>query len=133
MSIPDRYLDARLCFARDGFLWFTTKVPFESQWGDDWDDRPCGCNAGIPYSPHGSEEPHEVFCVAHCSSLEEANTDASAEWINKTGAAWLKHWNESTEIRAGETLVEVIRKVLRTDSGEIYIPYSWCVKEEKRC
>ena len=39
--------DYRLCFKKGMILYFTDN--FDKQWGDDWNDAPLDCNAGIPY------------------------------------------------------------------------------------
>ena len=48
--------DARLCYVKGSFAWFTTHDP-EQQTGDDWDDAPYEHNAEPPYEPCWHNEP----------------------------------------------------------------------------
>lgn len=80
----------KLCFVKDNFAYFTTK-PLSEQWGDDWNDIPYECNAGIPYEDDRSE----IIKVAYTGSLSTPSTvfrssEFSVEEINSGNIAWLR-------------------------------------------
>lgn len=89
--------------------YFTTQ-PLDKQWGDDWNDAPYDCNAGIPYrwdarrytkQPDGSyawvsspEPSWQIFMVEFTGPFETPrgvafNTPYSVEMINDGKIPWL--------------------------------------------
>ena len=58
-----KYLSYRLCYISEQDellsykLYFTDN--FDTQWGDDWNDRPANCNAESPYE----DETHRIYSL----------------------------------------------------------------------
>jgi hypothetical protein len=125
--------------------YFTTQ-PLAGQWGDDWNDAPYDCNAGIPYTwharrytkqPDGShawepnpEPPWRIFMVEFTGPFETPrgvafNTPYSVEMINGGKIPWL--WTETAQpeipvvIPAGVTF-SVFRKRVRRAGGTVGKP-----------
>ncbi len=116
--------DFKLCYVSGEWAWFTTQ-PVTEQWGDDWNDAPYECNAGLPYEykQGDSKPPYELMKVAFYSGLEApgdfGNSRWSVEQINRGSIAWLRTWDSKVNIFAGTTLPDFIGMVIAS-GGEIY-------------
>lgn len=135
-----------LCYAEEGWAWFTTK-PLMDQWGDDWNDAPYEHNAGRPYAPcwhredggecdcdickrdwHADGTPKwRVIRVGWTGDLvlpahDHMNSPWSVEDINAHAVPWLAcpPWcDHGVRIYAGATLEEFVGLVQRA-SGAVY-------------
>lgn len=97
------------------YAYFTSKE-LKDQWGDDWNDRPYDCNAGIPYDDKDTEIimvpfykpeslmlPHEICGAVNCAY--------SVEDINSGAVAWLYDREHKVSIQAGITPNEFFNKL----------------------
>ena len=110
-------MSRRLCFIKDNFAYFTDN--FESQTGDDWNDKPYQYNAGLP-STHSSSIKRIAFDSPLETPDEKYNKDFSVNEINSGVVPWLSGENENDSIYAGTRWEEFIDKVISLD-GEIYL------------
>ena len=138
----------KLCYIdKDNTAYFTTQ-DLNTQWGDDWDDRPYEHNAGIPYSPlkhyhtdGSSTKVHddwnedgtpkwELYKLKFESDILEKpsdyhwNSPYSVRDINAGVVAWLRgELSDHTMIviHAGTSIDEFKSKV-RQAGGTIYVP-----------
>jgi hypothetical protein len=65
-----------LCYVDRHELYFTTQA-LDRQWGDDWNDAPWWCNAGMPYLPHG---PRQVYTRDRGWHERSDYTDGVPNW-----------------------------------------------------
>lgn len=85
----------KLCYVREGVLYFTKK-DLEKQWGDDWNDKPYEHNAGEPYYDAPEDiavyrlemDESRVIIEEPCSNVD--NSIYSVEDINNRLVPWLK-------------------------------------------
>ena len=105
----------RLCYAEDNVLYFTD-IALNSQWGDDWNDAPYGCNAGRPYSVNDDEPTTDGRGHIKCVGFVEGDVyinragdygSFSVEQINRGTVAWLSSDNGS--LPAGSSIYSAIR------------------------
>lgn len=121
--------DPVLCYVDGGVLYFTTQ-PLAEQWGDDWDDAPYDCNAGLPSTPCDGEA-WEIIEVRYSGDFETPATYAynspwSVEQINQRRVPWLQTdrlspYTGVVQLWAGMTLAEVVRGILE-GGGMVYAP-----------
>jgi hypothetical protein len=107
-----------LCFIRDGRAYFTP-LSLEEQTGDDWNDRPYQCNAGIPYG-----DDIEIVCFDSCRSEPHYNDGLfSVEDINlQKKRPWLYAQNKIIPpIFAGMTKRNFIKSILVETHGRIWL------------
>lgn len=113
------YTDTRLCYVEKGDAYFT-KLPLDKVWGDDWDDAPYECNAGLPYDYdfilHITEEYLREPCYWHY------NSPYSVKAINSGAVAWLTD-RENVSIKAGVSPQEFIELVHKA-GDEVFLPLS---------
>mgnify|MGYP005757311191 CR=1 FL=1 len=105
----DKIEQYKLCYVEDNFAWFT-KLPLNEQWGDDWDDAPYECNAGIPYD---KENLVVLSFMAPCLYEPRSsylNSPYSVEAINNGACAWLTD-RDKISIVAGCGIEEFISKI----------------------
>ena len=127
----ERYLEYKLCYIDNVDDWNTFKIyftdNFESQWGDDWNDRPANCNAGEPYD-HDS---HIVSIYLEIHGYGQTTFGAktySVEDMNTKKACWLIH--ENIFFEGGDTLSEILDKVKSYNKArednllKVYFEYS---------
>jgi hypothetical protein len=121
--------EAKLCYIRDSWAWFTT-ADLKDQWGDDWDDCAADDNAGSPYGwdPHRKCPEYAIFKLAWEGPFESAGSQYSVEAINRGDAAWLHPslWGPGDEkktrpIPAGATMAQFIEAV-EAAGGVVYLP-----------
>lgn len=136
MTAPEHYA-WRLCFVQEGgWAWFANVEPTEV-WGDDWDDAPHHCNAGMPYGKEGQE----LLKVAFDGDLELMGVNHLARWgwlsaqdLNARKAPWLAQVLYGhrplddggdiplgVQVWAGTVLVEFVRLV-GVAGGHVYLP-----------
>lgn len=89
-----------------GYQLFFTPIQMKEQWGDDWDDAPYDCNAGLPYDDtHKKLEngewkhaEHTIYILQIYVNTEDAptlpldygyNTPFSVDMINSGACAWM--------------------------------------------
>lgn len=121
----------RLCYVREPWAWFTSKEPFTSQWGDDWNDAPYEANAGDPYLwlPQRNEPTYDVFKVAYEAELDTPdyghfNSPYSVQDINAGAVAWLRspsYINDKVVIPAGTSYRDFV-KLITDAAGVVYVP-----------
>ncbi len=117
--------DAKLCYVRGPWAWFTTKE-LDEQWGDGWGKRPYEHNAGTPYGPRDGED-FAVFCVAWDGPFDppcegHTNSPWSVEAINGGAIAWLRTdpWVKTpVAIPAGTTYAD-FRRLIASAGGTVY-------------
>lgn len=113
------YTDTKLCYVEKGDAYFT-KLPLDKVWGDDWDDAPYECNAGLPYDYdlilHITEEYLREPCYWHY------NSPYSVKAINSGAVAWLTD-RENVSIKAGVSPQEFIGLVHKA-GDEVFVPLS---------
>ena len=131
--------------------YFTPKL-LDEQWGDDFNDAPYDCNAGIPYddiiveskeTPEGIRVATKIehyniivvpFCVKSISYYLPGdygyNSPFSVDMINAGAVAWIYDASESgkmedmTSIHAGCGLDEFLNKLDRiSEKNPNYSPY----------
>lgn len=108
-----------LCMIDDCFAYFTTQ-PLSKQWGDDWDDAPYDCNAGLPYEGDGWKIVTVAWDGPFMLPKLFATQHYSVENINKKHVPWLKSYRSPTLILAGTPLSR-FKKLIRKDGGTIYV------------
>ena len=117
----------RLCYVDGPWAWFTTRVPFTEQWGDDWNDAPYPDNAGDPYEwrPDRGVPEYRLLKVAYDGPLrtpDERGQSCSVQEVNETGIPWLASDPTApveVEIRGGTMFFEFERAV-RQSGGRVY-------------
>jgi hypothetical protein len=119
----EKYNDYILCYAANGFAYFTN-VELDKQWGDDWDDAPYEHNAGSPYNTDS-----DILKVAHDGWFEEPctkhlNSPYSVEIINKSKVPWLRDYHyDELNFYPGDTFAHFINQ-MRAYDMEVYLPIS---------
>ena len=133
-TIDELNFDAVLCYVRGGMAYFTTQA-LESQWGDDWNDRPYEYNSGSPYEDYEDPPRWKIYevrfegrslvepCEAH-----PINSPYSVAMINSGATAWLQSgiWvkpGKVVVIPAGTKLGDFI-SLVESDGGKVYLPIS---------
>ena len=126
--------DLKLCYVDGSCAWFTTQ-DISQQWGDDWNDAPYECNAGVPYEWHvGSDVPeyhlHHVYFESPLTTPADNNIPLSVEQINAGAQPWLQtdKWAltsfprvEITRIYAGTSYPDFVR-LIESMGGTVYVP-----------
>lgn len=130
-----KYLSYRLCYISEQDellsykLYFTDN--FDTQWGDDWNDRPANCNAESPYE----DETHRIYSLyleaPSYNSYIFGGKNYSVEDMNKGKATWLLPYKENIpEIYGGMTIQELLMRISKYNKGveeykkiKIYIEY----------
>ena len=106
---------------------YFTPLPLSEQWGDDWNDAPLDCNAGIPYDDVTDEieEKDGIRFVKKSHEIEILtvvfDADCSFPWsygynspfcvddVNKQAVAWM--YDGKTTIHAGINPKDFIEKL----------------------
>lgn len=111
------------------FYAYFTPLDLKEQWGDDWNDAPYDCNAGIPYDEITLETeekdglrfatkrkeytiimvPFDVSYNCVFPSEYGYNTPFSVQDINNTAVAWM--YNGESVIHAGVNPYEFVERV----------------------
>lgn len=114
--------NAKLCYVSDSWAYFTTGE-ISDVTGDDWNDAPYYCNAGLPRN--------YTFKVAWEAILEEAGYFYDKHWmstddINAGHYPWLqtpRYGSKETLVKiwAGTTFAEFKRLIAMAD-GRVYVP-----------
>ena len=121
------YLKYKLCYIDEVDDWNTFKLyftdNFDSQWGDDWDDRPANCNAEPPYE----DEDHHIFemYIELCSCGHIfGGKSYSVEDLNTRKAPWLlcDSSKNSFILEGGDSLQKVLDKFKSTDT-RMFVEY----------
>lgn len=120
-----------LCYVKDRWAYFTA-TPLSEVWGDDWNDAPHECNAGLPnadcvvvaydgdlevcgtqfgWPPASTEHPHGY-------SVEEIN-DGEIPWLAQLSYATAGIIDVVVRVMAGTTLAE-FREIVRRVDGNVY-------------
>lgn len=120
----------RLCYVDEPWAYFANVEPTE-MWGDDWNDAPHDCNAGMPYVREGQQ----VVKVAYDADLQTVGTNhlshygyVSAQDINEGRAPWLiqpsyglpQFPKPLREVHAGITLGN-FKLLAREVGGTVYV------------
>ena len=125
-------MTAVLCYVERDWAYFTTQHLAE-QWGDDWNDAPYDCNAGLPYrylSEHDQGEPWTVIKVGWEGPFEapnawKVNSRYSVQDINRGAVPWLvaERYGQAhgVTIPAGLSLGAFIAAV-QSVGGAIWMP-----------
>lgn len=108
--------DYKLCYVRsvndyDTYQFFFTDN-FESQWGDDWNDRPADCNAEAPYE----DELHHIVSMYvefdwMASDIIFGGKTYSIEDMNKGNVPYLIFKNKDYvdyKILGGESIFNIL-------------------------
>jgi len=115
---------------------YFTPLPLDEQWGDDWNDSPYDCNAGVPYDRVTDEteekngisfvtKSHEITIIrvpfiikSYNSTLPKDyafNSPFSVDMINRDAVAWIYDYNYTNKkyvtIHAGDTVEEFVKKI----------------------
>ena len=124
MNIPalrPEIAEAKLCFVRGGYAFFTNAL-VEEVIGGDWKKRPYYFNASDPHN--------YVFKVAFLTTLEtpeNTQREYSAEELNTGIFPWLfapVHSRETIKIWAGDKFIDFAVAVTKT-GGEVFVPINW--------
>ena len=107
-----------LCYVDGPWAYFTTQK-LSKQQGDDWDDAPYECNAGLPYE--SEDESWTITKVVWDGPFETPadsnySSHLSVEQINSGEVTWLetsrREWKlPPIRIMARTTLTEFIRLI----------------------
>jgi hypothetical protein len=106
---------------------YFTPLPLDQQWGDDWNDAPLECNAGIPYDDVIDEvkdvdglkivsKKHDIEILTVIFDADcrfpwsyEYNSPFCVEDVNKQAVAWM--YDGKNTILAGVNPKEFIKKL----------------------
>lgn len=119
LEINDNYEEFKLCYVSNNIAYFSNDP---EQWGDDWDDKPYECNAGIPYP----REEYDIIPISYFTNncyIEPCYyftcTPLSVEEINKGFAPWLvPQESEYNPILAGATISK-FKELVNSCNGTI--------------
>jgi hypothetical protein len=116
-----------LCYiSEDWEAWFTTQA-LEDQWGDDWNDAPYECNAGLPYAwRDGDTEPEWKLTRIRVEPAEYMRIPVgmcngeyhTVEDMNKKLFPWVN--GRGFVIWAGTQLSE-FKRIIKENGGTIFI------------
>lgn len=125
---PETY---RLCYVNENIAWFTTAA-LEDQWGDDWNDVPMECNAGVPYEwqVYRNVPPYKLMRLAFFCPELDMLYDVSVQQINQGLHTWLFTYDYKVAIPAGVT-PEEFKRLVREAGGEVFVPEGEA--EEQSC
>ena len=113
--------DLKLCYIESGVAYFTNN---KDQWGDDWNDSPYECNAGVPYEEEGFELLRVGFYSNNiysepCSYFY--NNNFTVEKINKKFVPWLIPDSVNYQpIFAEETIKDFTKKINDISGNILY-------------
>jgi len=89
---PDNPEDptAHLCYVRRGAAYFISDMG--KAWGDDWNDAPYECNAGVLYPPRKGDTFKAYVASFACEADEpcDINMSVSVQTINAGITPWLQ-------------------------------------------
>lgn len=121
----------KLCYVDEPWVYFTTQ-DISKQWGDDWNDAPYDCNAGVPYAWKEGDNVQRYWIrkIAidgdyETPSTYERNNNWSVELINQGRIPWLAtdRFNRNKEvikIFAGTTLAD-FNTLCKKAGWQIYV------------
>lgn len=121
----------RLTFIDERNAWFCTDPA--TAWGDDWNDAPHDCNAGLPYFDHGGDWYRVMFDPGNLELVGVQFGQAENKWgvlsvqeINEGAAPWLAEfdWRSGdlvNEVPAGVSVPEFV-ELLKESGGKVFFP-----------
>ena len=121
----------RLTFIDERNAWFCTDPA--TAWGDDWNDAPHDCNAGLPYFDRGGDWYRVMFDPGNLELVGVQFGQAENKWgvlsvqeINEGAAPWLAEfdWRSGdlvNEVPAGVSVPEFV-ELLKESGGKVFFP-----------